>query len=183
MSAAPPTGRTLWGLVAEFKTPDELTRAAARVRDAGYVKWDAYTPFPVHGLDDAMGVRPTRLPWVVLGAGIAGCLGGILIQWWTNAVDYPLIISGKPFFSLPANIPVAFELTILLAATTAFLGMLASNALPQFHHPLFKNARFRRVTTDSFFIAIEAADPRFDVEETERLLRTSGGIRVEWIEG
>jgi hypothetical protein len=182
MSAQPSTDRALWGIVAEFGSPDDLTRAAARVRDAGYVRWDAYTPFPVHGLDDAMGVRPTRLPWIVLGAGITGCLGGILMQWWMNAVDYPIIISGKPFFSLPANIPVAFELTILLSATTAFLGMLVMNALPQFRHPLFANERFRKVTTDAFFIAIEAADPRFDAEETERLLRGAGGTRVERVE-
>jgi hypothetical protein len=178
-----PAERALWGLVAEYRTPDELTRAAARVRDAGYVRWDAYTPFPVHGLDDAMGVRPTRLPWLVLGAGATGCIGGIVMQWWMNAVDYPLIISGKPFFSLPAFIPVAFELTILLAAVTAFAAMLAFNGLPQFHHPLFKEPRFRSVTTDAFFIAIEAADPRFDVEATDRLLRDTGSARVEWIEG
>jgi len=182
MSALPPAGKARWGLVAEFANPDELTRAAARVRDAGYVRWDAYTPFPVHGLDDAMGVRPTRLPWLVLGAGIVGCGGGVLMQWWMNAVDYKLIISGKPFFSLPAFIPVAFELTILLAASTAFMAMIVLNELPRFHHPLFTNARFRRVTTDAFFIAIEAADPRFDAEETERLLRGAGSTHVEWVE-
>lgn len=182
MSAPAKTARTLWGLVAEFKNPDELTRAAARVRDAGYSRWDAYTPFPVHGLDAAMGVRTTPLPWLVLGAGITGCLGGILMQWWMNAHDYKLLISGKPYFSLPANIPVAFELTILLASLTAFGGMIAFNALPRFHHPLFANRRFRRVTTDAFFIAIEAADPRFDVEETEKLLLASGSVKVEWVE-
>lgn len=182
MSAAAASGRPLWGLVAEFASAGELTHAATRVRDAGYVKWDAYSPFPVHGLDDAMGVRPTRLPWFVLGAGIAGCGGGILMQWWMNAVDYKLIISGKPFFSLPADIPVAFELTILLAATTAFLGMLVFNELPRFHHPLFASARFRRATTDAFFIAVEASDPRFEAEAVERLLRGAGCVRIERVE-
>jgi hypothetical protein len=118
----------------------------------------------------------------VLGAGITGCLGGIVMQWWMNAIDYPIIISGKPFFSLPANIPVAFELTILLASLTAFLSMLIANALPQLYHPLFKNERFRKVTTDAFFIAIESKDPRFDVEETDRLLRGAGSTHVAWIE-
>jgi hypothetical protein len=182
MSAAT-SKRDLWGLAAEFATPGRVTQAAAAVRDAGYTRWDAYTPFPVHGLDGAMGIRTTRLPWLVLGAGISGCLGGILMQWWMNAVDYKLIISGKPFFSLPAFIPVAFELTILLSALTAFLGMLAINGLPRFHHPLFANAAFRRATTDRFFIAIEAGDPRFDVEATEKLLRDAGATGVEWIEG
>jgi hypothetical protein len=171
MSASTGTERALWGLVAEFASADELKHAAARVRDAGYVR-----------LDDAMGVRPTRLPWLVLGAGITGCLGGIVMQWWMNAIDYPIIISGKPFFSLPANIPVAFELTILLASLTAFLSMLIANALPQLYHPLFKNERFRKVTTDAFFIAIESKDPRFDVEETDRLLRGAGSTHVAWIE-
>jgi len=172
----------LWGLLAEFPSADALTRGAARVRDAGYRRWDAYTPFPVHGLDQAMGVRSTRIPWLVLGAGAAGCLGGVVMQWWMNAVDYPLIISGKPLFSLPANIPVAFELTILFAALTAFFGMLIANALPQLHHPLFRNAHFRRATTDAFFLAIESADPQFDVADTESLLRGAGAHRVDWIE-
>ena len=159
-----------WGLLAEFATPQDLVRAASAVRDAGYTKWDAHTPFPVHGLDDAMGIRPTRLPFFVLVAALTGTTCGLLMQWWMNAVDYPLIISGKPFNSLPADIPVTFELTVLLAALTAFIGMLIANALPRFHHPLFKSARFRRVTTDAFFLAIEAGDPRFDREKTERLL-------------
>jgi hypothetical protein len=180
--SAPKTERALWGIVAEFPSPEALTRAAAAVRDAGYTKWDAYTPFPVHGLDGAMGVKTTRLPWLVLGAGITGCAGGVLMQWWMNAVDYKLIISGKPFFSLPAFVPVAFELTILLAATTAFFGMLLRNGLPRFHHPLFANTRFRQVTNDAFFIAIEASDPKFEVEGTERLLREAGGTGVTWVE-
>lgn len=180
--SAPAGGRRLWGILAEFPSPDRLVRAAETVREAGYSRWDAHTPFPVHGLDEAMGLRATRLPWLVLAGGIAGCGGGILMQWWMNAVDYPIIVSGKPFFSLPANIPVAFELTILIASLTAFGGMLRANGLPRFHHPTFGNARFRRVTTDAFFLSIEAADARFDVEATERLLRRAGATRVDWIE-
>ena len=160
----------LWGLLAEFASPQDLVRAAARVRDAGYTKWDAHTPFPVHGLDGAMGIQTTRLPFFVLGAGIVGTASGLLMQWWMNAIDYPLIISGKPFNSLPASIPVTFELTVLLASLTAFLGMLALNQLPRFNHPLFRNSAFRRVTNNAFFLVIEAADPRFDREKTEQLL-------------
>jgi Protein of unknown function (DUF3341) len=172
----------LWGLLAEFATPEDLVSAAARVRDAGYTKWDAHTPFPVHGLDGAMGIRPTRLPFLVLAAGITGTSCGLLMQWWMNAVDYPLIISGKPFNSLPADIPVTFELTVLLASLTAFIGMLVANALPRFHHPLFSSDRFRRATTDAFFLAIEAGDPRFVLADTERLLSGERATRVSRIE-
>ena len=171
-----------WGLLAEFASPQDLVRAAARVRDAGYTKWDAHTPFPVHGLDGAMGIKSTRLPFLVLAAGVVGATSGLLMQWWMNAIDYPIIISGKPFNSLPADIPVTFELTVLLAALTSFIGMLIANALPRFHHPLFKNGRFRRVTTDAFFLAIEAADPRFDLAKTEQLLVSERATHVSPIE-
>jgi len=182
MTQTPEARRKVWGLLAEFATPDDLVHAAASVRDAGYTRWDAHTPFPVHGLDGAMGIRPTRLPYLVLGAALTGATGGLLMQWWMNAVDYPIIISGKPFNSLPADIPVTFELTVLLAALTAFLGMLVANALPRFHHPLFSTTAFRRVTTDAFFLAIEAADPRFDAAGTERLLVEARAVRVVAVE-
>jgi hypothetical protein len=175
-------GRSLYGLLAEFATPGGLLEAARTVRDAGYKRWDCYSPFPVHGLDRAMGMRDTRLPWLVLGGGLTGASVAILMQWWMNAVDYPLIVAGKPFFSLPANIPVAFELTVLLSAITAFAGMFLFNELPQFFHPTFRSERFRRATTDRFFIAIEASDPRFEIERTEALLRSLGSTHVEWLE-
>jgi hypothetical protein len=173
----------LWGLLAEFQTPQDLVRAAARVRDAGYTKWDAHTPFPVHGLDGAMGIRTTRLPFFVLGAAMLGTTTGLTMQYWMNAVDYKLIISGKPFNSLPADIPVTFELTVLLASLTAFIGMLILNNLPRFNHPLFRNGAFRRATSDSFFLAIEADDPRFDREKTEQLLVLEHATRVFPVEG
>jgi hypothetical protein len=125
-----------------------------------------------------MGIRATRLPFFVLAAGIVGAISGLVMQWWMNAVDYPLIISGKPFNSLPASIPVTFELTVLLASLTAFIGMLAFNALPRFSHPLFSVGAFRRATTDGFFLAIEAADPRFDRAKTEQLLVAEHATRV-----
>ena len=182
MNAVRNDERKLWGLLAEFASPQDLVRAASRIRDAGYTKWDAHTPFPVHGLDGAMGVKTTRLPYLVLAAGAVGTTSGLLMQWWMNAVDYPIIISGKPFNSLPADIPVTFELTVLLAALTSFIGMLVANGLPRFHHPLFKNGRFRRATTDAFFLAIEAADPRFDLVKTEQLLVSLRTTRVSPIE-
>jgi hypothetical protein len=178
MTARTNDRRKVWGLLAEFATPQDLVRAAARVRDAGYTKWDAHTPFPVHGLDGAMGVRPTRLPYLVLAAGVVGASCGVLMQWWMNAVDYPLIISGKPFNSLPADIPVTFELTVLLASLTAFLGMLIANGLPRLSHPLFRSGALRRATSDAFFLAIEAADPQFDLEDTGKLLVLEHATRV-----
>lgn len=174
--------RSLWGLVVEFETVDSTLAAAEKIRDAGFTKWDVHTPFPVHGLNDAMGIQHTKLPLFVLGGGIAGAGIGILMQWWMNARDYRLIVSGKPFFSLPANIPVMFELTILLSAVTAFVGMIAFNNLPMFYHPIFKSERFRRATTDRFVVVIEAADPKFDSEHTTAFLGGLGGSEVERVE-
>jgi hypothetical protein len=172
----------LYGLIAEFNSVNELIPAAEQVRDAGYKYWDTHTPFPVHGLSDAMGMRPTILPYFVLGGGLTGAAVGLLIQWWMNAVDYPLVISGKPLFGLPAAIPVAFELTILLAAMGAFLGMLVLNGLPTWSHPLLNHERFRRVTADRFFISIEADDPEFDREQTAAFLLSLGAGAVEEVE-
>jgi len=169
----------VWGLLAEFTDAAELIEAARKVRDAGYTRWDSFAPFAVHGLDTAMGIHKTVLPRLVLLGGAAGCLSGILLQWWTNAVDYPFLISGKPLFGWPAAVPIAFELTILFAAFAALFGMLGLNGLPRLHHPLFTSERFRRVTTDRFFIAIEADDPRFDSGETRRFLTQLGAAVVE----
>lgn len=179
---AVPRERRRWGLLAEFDDPGSLLVAAERVRDSRYTRWDCFTPFPVHGLNRAMGMRDTRVPWLVLVAAVAGCLTGAVMQGWMNSVDYPLNISGKPLFSIPAWIPIVFELTILFGALAAFVGLFAWNGLPRFYHPLFRSRRFRRVTTDGFFIAIEAEDPRFDPVETDRLLRSLGSRAVEWVE-
>ncbi len=169
----------LYGLVAEYDTPQELMAAAEQVRDAGYTRWDCLTPFPVHGLDDAMGVKPTILPWLTLGAGLSGTTIAFLLQTWTNAVDYPYIISGKPLISLPASIPIMFELTVLLAAFTTFLGMLALNVLPQLFHPLLRRTRAAKFTDDKFGIVIEADDKRFNREQVQLLLEKSGATLVE----
>jgi hypothetical protein len=171
-----------FGLMAEFETPGQLLRAAQQVRDAGYKRWDCHTPFPVHGLDRAMGLRDTKLPFLVFGAGITGTGAAMLMQWWMNAIDYPLVIAGKPIFSVPANIPVAFEVTVLFASITAFAGMFLFNNLPKFFHPAFRSRRFRQVTNDRFFIIIEAADPQFDPQRTTELLRSVGGGHIERLE-
>ena len=176
------TGRAsgrLLGYLIEFDDGHQLLHACEQVRDAGFTRWDAHTPFPVHGLNDAMGLRPSKLPWLVLGGGLTGLTLGLLMQWWMNAVDYPYLISGKPFFSLPANIPVIFELTILLSAFAAFFGMLLINGLPRFHHPVFNSPRFHKVTDDRFFISVEAGDPQFDRVRTRELLSSLGGIGIE----
>ena len=172
-----------FGLLAEFKNPRELMEAATAVRQKGFKHWDCYSPFPVHGLDRAMGLRDTHLPWVVLGAGMTGAAAALLMQWWMNAVDYPLLIGGKPLFSLPAFVPVIFEVTVLFSAITAFLAMFAFNKLPQFYHPIFRSEAFRRVTADRFFIAIETADPKFDGDSTAEFLQSLGSSHVEWLEG
>jgi hypothetical protein len=180
----------LYGVLAEFADEHSLLAAAARVRDAGYRRWDAFTPYPVHGLDDAMGVRGTRLPWLVLVCGLTGMTVGILLCWWTNATSfnvpsalrgYPLLVSGKPLFSLPANIPVIFELTILFSAFAAVFGMLGRNGLPRLYHPLFRTTRFRRASRDRFFIAIEADDAAFDPAGTIELLRDGGAVGIEQV--
>jgi hypothetical protein len=183
---APRTGKgespRLWGVLAEFTSVDDLLRAAEQVRDAGFSRWDTHTPFPVHGLNDAMGIRTTRLPLFVLGGGLTGGALAILMQWWMNAVDYKYLISGKPYFGLPANIPIMFELTVLFAAFGAFFGMLAFNLLPEYHCPLFRSERFARATQDRFFLSIEARDPRFDPAKVQEFLECLGSTHVEKVE-
>lgn len=169
----------LAGLVARFADAEALVAAARRVRDAGYKRWDCFSPFPVHGIDRAMGTRRTILPWIVFGAGCTGAAAALLMQWWMNAVDYPVNISGKPLFSVPASIPIFFELTVLLSALTAFFGTLGLNRLPQFYHYTFSSAAFRRVTTDGFFLGVDAADPTFDIRQTADLLQAAGAQAVE----
>ncbi len=163
----------VYGLLAEFATPEELLAAARRARDAGYRQMDAYTPFPIEGLAEVIGFRRTWLPLLVLVGAIVGCLSGYLLQYWTSVVDYPLNIGGRPPHSWPAFVVVTFELTILFAALSAVLGMLALNGLPMPYHPLFNVPRFALATRDRFFLCLEATDPLFDREETRRFLERS----------
>lgn len=171
----------LYGLIVEFEDVPNLVAAAKQVRDQGFQNWDAHTPFPVHGLDDAMGIRGTRLPWIVLAGGATGLALATLMQWWMNAVNYPFYISGKPLFGIPANIPIMFELTVLFSAFSVFFGMWGLNGMPHLYHPLFTSHRFRRATQDRFFIVVEARDPKFQLDKTREFLASLGGNVVEEI--
>lgn len=187
-----PRRRKLYGLLAEFETPAAIYHAAERVRDAGYRWWDCLVPFPVHGLDKAMGVRPTILPILVFCCGLTGTTIAFLLQWYTNGTGlkfwavpgvpihgYPFLISGKPFISLPAWIPIMFELTVLLSSVGCFILLLLLNGLPRLYHPLFRVPRFARATDDRFFVVIEARDPQFYRDKTQELLQSLNPIAVE----
>ncbi len=160
------------GLMAEFDSPTELVQAARRAHDEGYRKMDAYTPFPIEELSDAIGFRHTRLPLVVLIGGVLGCLGGYGLQYWVSAIEYPLNVGGRPYNSWPSFIPVTFETTVLVAAVSAVLGMLALNGLPMPYHPVFNVKSFALASKDKFFLCIEAEDPKYDRTATEHFLKT-----------
>jgi mono/diheme cytochrome c family protein len=177
--SAKPGPAPVHGLLAEYDTPPQLIHAAKKIRAAGFTKWDTYSPFAVHGIDDAMGIKMTILPWFTLGAGLTGLATAIWLQWWTNAHDYAWIISGKPFWSIPANVPIMFELTVLLSAVTTLVGMLMLNNLPEPSHPLDQVRRFARVTDDKFFLMILASDPKFDSLETRALLDSTHPAAIE----
>lgn len=178
------------GLIAQFAGPDELLAASNKVREAGCTKADAYTPFPVHGIDEALGIKRTILPWIVLVCGLTGGFGATLMQWWMNATSeyelpligqgYAYLISGKPLWSLPANIPVIFEVIILSSAFAALFGMLALNGLPRFHNPLMKLERFRNVTNDAFFLHVPENDPGYDQSKLQELFQQNGAV---WVDG
>ena len=171
----------LFGALAEFETPAELYHACEGVRDAGYTRWDAHAPFPVHGLERAMGLKASLLPWVVLVMALGGALTGIALQGWVSTIAYPLVISGKPFFSWPAFIPITFELGVLGGAFGAVFGMFGMNQLPTLYHPLFASKRFETASDDGFFISIESWDPQFDRDRTMDLLRRLGARQVELV--
>ena len=158
------------GVIAEFEGPEQLVEAAQRAYAEGYRVMDAYTPFPVHGLADAIGHRGVRLPRYVLLGGIAGGLGGFLMQAYANVYDYPMNIGGRPYFSWPAYIPITFETTILGAVVTAVFGMLLLNGLPQPYHPVFNVPNFEMASRSHFFLCIESRDPNFDVAQVTRFL-------------
>ena len=168
----------IFGVMAQFDDVTTLMRAARRVRESGYTRTDAFTPFPVHGLDDELGVRKTVLPKLVLGAGILGAFAGFGMQYFAMVIHYPLNIGGKPLNSWPAFIPITFEVTILFAALTAVIGMLALNGLPQPYHPVFNIRNFERASEDQFFLCIESDDPKFDAAEARDLLSAAGAVEV-----
>ena len=163
-----------YGLLAEFGDPHALLQAAAKVRAEGYRNLDAYTPYPVEGLAEELGFRRTRVPLVVLTGGVLGAVGGYLLQYGLNVVDYPINVGGRPINSIPSWVIVTFELTILTAALFAVLGMLALNGLPRPHHPVFNVPDFALASTNRFFLAVEASDPRFDAVLTRAFLERLG---------
>jgi hypothetical protein len=162
----------IFGLMAEFESPTELALAARKAYDDGYRKIDAYSPFPIEEVSEAIGFAHSRVPLVVLVGGLLGCIGGYLMQYWISALNYPLNVAGRPLNSWPAFIVVTFEMTILGGALFAVFGMLALNGLPMPYHPTFNVERFAFASKDRFFLCIEAVDPRFDRTQTEEFLRT-----------
>ncbi len=171
----------LFGLMVSFDDPEALLAGARAVREAGYQRIDAYSPYPVEGLSEAMQLRTTRLPWVVLFGGIIGAAGGYFMQYYASVIDYPLNVGGRPLHSWPAFIPITFELAILVAAIFAVLGMLALNGLPQPYHPVFNVPEFELASRSHFFLTIESTDPQFDLDETRQLLESLGGESVSEI--
>jgi len=172
----------LYGIMAEFDRPEDVVAAAHNARQAGFTRMDAYTPMPVHGLDEALGLGPTKLPWIVLAGGILGCIGGFSLLYWIAVHAYPLNIGGKPLNSWPAFIPITFEITILGAAFAAVFGMLALNGLPRPYHPVFNSPRFKLATRNRFFLCIEAHDPKFDTDKTRLFLEQQHARGVEEVE-
>ncbi len=167
-----------YGLMARYESPDELVAAARQARARGYSRLDAYTPFPVHGLSDALGAEDFRLPWLVFLCGLGGAVAGYGLQYFVSVIEYPLNVGGRPLHSWPSFIPVTFETTVLLAAFGAVFGMFALNGLPRPHHPVFAAPGFDRASSDAFFLCIEASDPRYDRGEVEAMLRSSGAADV-----
>ncbi len=172
----------LHGVMAQFATPDELVQAAKAVHDAGYTHVDAYSPYPIEAVWEALGEHHNELPALVLGGGITGGLFGFGLQYWTSVIDYPLNLGGKPFNSWPAFIPVTFECIILFAALTAVIGMIALNGLPMPYHPVFNAPNFERATSDGFFLCIEATDPKFDKSKAHDFLSRLHPTQVSDVE-
>lgn len=172
----------VWGVLAGFDDGESIIEAARRVRQAGYTKFDAHTPYPVHGLDRAMGLKRTKLPLLIIGGTITGFLLAYGLQYWVGAVKQEVVIGNKPLFAIPFAVPVLFELSVLLTAFGAVFGMLALNGLPQLYHPLFNSEKFKAATNDRFFISIEAGDPLFDPSRTAAFLQEIGGQDIELVE-
>ena len=171
-----------YGLLAEFETAADIMHAAEKVRDAGFRKWDVFTPFPVHGMDRAMGMRNSKVGWFGFVGGVTGYTTGMLMIWFMNAFDYPLIVGGKPLFSPYSAFPPSYELTILFTAFGAIGGMLFLNRLPRLHHPLLKHKRFALATHDRYFLVIETSDPKYSESATRKLLESAGSKHIELVE-
>ena len=175
------TGKA-YGIIAEFDNTADVLHAAQKVRDAGFRKWDVFTPFPIHGMDKAMGIKNSKVGWFAFVGGATGYMTGMLMIWWMNAVDYKILVGGKPMFSPFGAFPPSYELTILFGAFGAILGMLFLNRLPRLHHPLLKHKNFAQATHDKFFVVIETADPNYSPTETRKLLEAAGSAHIEMVE-
>jgi hypothetical protein len=182
-SAATVTNAQPFGLLAEFDNPAALYHACEKVRDQGFSAWDAHTPFPVHGLEEAMGAPRSKVPWISLVLALGGgTIPAFALQSWVAVEASRQVISGKPMLSWQAFVPVTFEVSVLMGAAGALIGMLMINRLPQLYHSLFRSSRFERFSDDKFFISIEARDPKFDAEGTAEFLRSIGADHVELVE-
>lgn len=167
-----------WAMIGEFDSPESLTHAAESAKLAGFRRMDAYSPFPIHGLSEAIGFRDTKVPWTVFTAGLCGLTAGFTLQWWTAVIDYPLNVGGKPLNSLPAFIPVSYEATILISGLSAAIGMFVYNRLPRPYHAVFNAKNFERATRDRFFLAVEVADPNYDESRIRDLMTGAGALEV-----
>jgi hypothetical protein len=172
----------LYGLLAEFETPGGLIDAAHRAREAGYTRMDAYTPYPIHELTEALALPRTKLPLIVFIGGAIGCATALGMQWFSAVIHYPINVGGRPLASWPSFIPITFELTVLFAAIAAVFGMLGLNGLPMPYHPVFSVPRFALASRDRFFLAIESRDPKFDTAQTAEFLKGLGAREVNEVE-
>lgn len=181
-SGAPSGAGQTWGVMAEFPDAASLYHAAEHLRDAGYRKWDVYSPCPIHGMPEAMGLKWSKVSVVMGSAAFTGFLSAVAMQWWMSAVDYPMITAGKPFGAWEQFTPIMFELSVLFGAFGAILGMLALNGLPMWYHPLLKKNRFLRVSDDRLVIAVEASDPKFKEAQVRQMLEKLGGQHIDGVE-
>jgi hypothetical protein len=166
-------------MLAEYDSSGELLHAAEKFRDAGYTQYDTHSPFPIHGMDAAMGLSDSKLGLIVFPIGLTGTALAFLMMWWMNGVDYPLVVGGKPGYSLPSQVPIMFEVTILLSAFATVFGMFHLNRLPRHHHPIFNSERFKRFSDDKFFLSVESSDPKWSLERTKKLLESTHSKNIE----
>ncbi|NIT55298.1 MAG: DUF3341 domain-containing protein [Aliifodinibius sp.] len=173
--------KQIYGVLAEFRNPKELVDAASSVKKSGYQDFDTYAPFPIHGMEKAMGLKKSPLGWIVLGGALTGMIGALALMIWVMGYEYPMNISGKPYINFPIYIPITFELTVLLAAFATTFGMLALNKLPRLHNPLFNVDRFSKASDDGFFVHIEASDDLFSEEKVKKLFQDNGATHIETV--
>lgn len=174
--------KKLFGVLAEFASPADVYHAAEKVRDKGYQRWDVHSPYPIHGIERAMGLKDSKLGWVAFFCAVAGAFGGFGLQYWIGVFAQPVLFGGKPLNSFPAFVPVTFEPGIYCSGWGCILGMMVLNGLPRLYHALFRSENFKKATDNGFFISIEAKDPQFEAESVKALLASIGGTNIEVLE-